>query len=526
MQEYPDNDQPNEGLDGLFRKSAEEFEPTFDPAAWQDMRARLEEHDRKVLMNKWLIRSSILLAVLLVGFVGWYSWEVMHAGGASVRQQPGQPTRAQNQLPGDGPATGSEQQQPATTETVAGAGGKTSGQPQLPADRTLPNPTASAASELDKVQNGTELSVPRVESPGVESPRKSARKTNNQSITLRTPPLVRPVTESGKRVAPAGLAVRHQEKDRLAGKNDQPQLVRTPAVTDGGRPSGPDRTAATGGETPKKAGTIANPDFDPTAGETAVAAGQDQAVLGDMVPVLQQVEALQSHSFVWPVFTSALVYPVAAPDAEKPAATPRPKLRGFSLRAMVSPDLTTIGLHDFVRPGVNLGLLAEYRLSNRWNVQAGAMWSKKVYEAYPDQYEWPANWKWQVPVLGVDGVCSMVDIPLNIRYDVVLQPRKSGLPPSRWFANAGVTSFVMLREVYDYQYENPHDPRIKFTQWAGKTGTYGLSHLNFSVGYERALTKRCSWQIEPFIKTPLQGVGRFKVNLISTGTFLSIRYKL
>ena len=33
-------------LDGLFRKSAEEFDPPYDPAAWQDMKTRLDAHDQ------------------------------------------------------------------------------------------------------------------------------------------------------------------------------------------------------------------------------------------------------------------------------------------------------------------------------------------------------------------------------------------------------------------------------------------------------------------------------------------------
>lgn len=530
MQEYPDNDQPHEGLDGLFRKSAEEFEPTFDPAAWQDMRARLEEHDRKVLMNKWLVRSSILLAVLLLGFVGWYSWEVLNAGGASVRQQPGQPTRAQHQPDRAEPMT--PENKPAATDPAVTPGARVATETARPPQAAA---TGVAGNEGRRIPEATKIVLPQTDQNSTSGAATSQvvtrhqsvgnSNTSNQSIRLTAQPPARLADRSGKRRTPAGLAV--DEQQAAVSQTADAPVNRSPvAVTD--QTPATDKPVAAVAFPGRRAGTVANPDFDPASEGPVRVTGLDSAAVAEAgaMPVWQDVARLRSHSFVWPVFTSALYHPVAAPDVEKPAATTRPKVRGFSLRAMVSPDLTTIGLHDFVRPGTNLGLLVEYRLSSRWSVQAGAMWSKKVYEAYPDQYVWPTNWKWQVPVLGVDGVCSMIDIPLNVRYDVVLQPRKSGLTPSRWFVNTGATSFVMLREVYDYQYENPNDPRIKFKQWAGKTGTYSLSHLNFSVGYERAWTKRWSWQIEPFIKTPLQGVGRFKVNLISTGTFLSIRYKL
>ncbi len=64
-------------LDKLFRKSAEEFEPVFDPAAWQDMNARLDTHtqtktgDTSGWKNalRWGV-PTVLLFLLFVG--GWY----------------------------------------------------------------------------------------------------------------------------------------------------------------------------------------------------------------------------------------------------------------------------------------------------------------------------------------------------------------------------------------------------------------------------------------------------------------------
>jgi hypothetical protein len=121
----------------------------------------------------------------------------------------------------------------------------------------------------------------------------------------------------------------------------------------------------------------------------------------------------------------------------------------------------------------------------------------------------------------------MLDIPLNMRYDFALQARPDGRQ-NRWFASAGITTYVMLREDYSYKYANPDDPRINYKarEWSTNTGGYGFSHLNVSAGYERAFGKRLSWQVEPFLKIPLKGVGYYKLNLISTGAFFSLRYKL
>ena len=82
----------------------------------------------------------------------------------------------------------------------------------------------------------------------------------------------------------------------------------------------------------------------------------------------------------------------------------------------------------------------------------------------------------------------------------------------------------MNQEHYQYNY-----PALSYPQKDGRdttTGGYRFSNLNLSIGYERAISKRLSWQIEPFMKVPLKSVGFFKVDLLSTGAFFSLRLKL
>ncbi|GAB3890702.1 hypothetical protein GCM10028825_27750 [Spirosoma agri] len=210
-----------------------------------------------------------------------------------------------------------------------------------------------------------------------------------------------------------------------------------------------------------------------------------------------------------------------------PAVQPE---RGFSVRFAVSPDLSSIGLTNFSRPGTNVGLFLEYRIASRWSVQAGVIRSTKVYNASASQYDGEKLWSnWKVLPESVDGVCNMLDIPINVRYDIALRPRLDNrLQPNRWFVSGGVTSYVMLKEEYTNNFADPSNPHIYPGMWreSVRTGGYGFSQLNLSVGYERALSRRLSWQIEPFMKVPLKGVGFFKINLMSTGAFLSLRYKL
>lgn len=243
--------------------------------------------------------------------------------------------------------------------------------------------------------------------------------------------------------------------------------------------------------------------------------------------LLPTLQALQPLSGRWPELPGQIDRDVEQPETEKLAEKPRPtRLTGLSVRLVVSPDLTAIGLKSFTRPGANVGALIEYELMPRLSLQSGVLRGTKLYRALPSDYGNSAISSWYVKPESVVGNCDMLDIPINLRYDLMQRPRATGQGHNRLFVSGGVSTYVMLNEDYTYNYANPNDPRIKYRQWSTHTGRYEFSHLNLSVGYERALTRRFSWQIEPFMKTSLKGVGFFKLNLLSTGAFFSVRYRL
>lgn len=248
---------------------------------------------------------------------------------------------------------------------------------------------------------------------------------------------------------------------------------------------------------------------------------------------------LSNRSGQWtkplPFTSREVTAPVNPTDTGQPVSVPSvPEQKGLSVRFVVSPDLSAIGLRNFRRPGTNVGLLLEYRLASRWSIQAGVMQSTKVYKALATDYELPDYVaKWRVHPESVNGRCNMLDIPINLRYDVALRPRLNGQAPSRWFVSGGVTTYIMQKEDYDYNYAEADQIHVypnanpSMTGWHGPpTGRYNFSQLNVSAGYERAFSKRLSWQVEPFVKVPLKGVGYYKINLLSTGAFFSLRYKL
>jgi hypothetical protein len=198
-------------------------------------------------------------------------------------------------------------------------------------------------------------------------------------------------------------------------------------------------------------------------------------------------------------------------DRTLPVAHPR-----WAVRLGVAPDLSTVGLKNFSAPKTAFSFLIEYGVGARFFVQSGAVRSLKVYSATAGDYQLPSGVKQSVYLSTVDGRCVVLEVPVNLKYTVIDRRNYNG------FVSGGLSSYQMRKEKYDYHYD-------KYYQganygWSGKTGWYWLSHANVSVGYEHKITQRLSLVAEPYLRLPLKRVGYGKVNLITTGAWLSIRY--
>ncbi|GAB4048083.1 hypothetical protein [Spirosoma litoris] len=547
-------------LDGLFRKSAEEFDTPFDPAAWQDMKARLDANDRitpsGALNWKNLLRWGLPVALLLLLTGG--SWFVYHKANSGRKvtsskkitssgtaltstakgvSQAETPRLANTESAETKPTRSSEQQVREVGQLVDR--GETAREPGSSENRLekstirltettsakateAPNRTATEASGVKSLASpkGNSATKPVTsayrQKETKDKPRANASRLAKTSLVtdnadLLTNRLNRPFSSENK----SSLASRKRrsiQRNSVAFSTEAYALSSTPSFSK--------RSVAKGQEP----GT---PDVASTENKVGVAESSEATT-----EVLPEINELASRPARWPkslTFTNRSVEAEPAPVSQQ--VTPKlPPMRGLSVRFVVSPDLSTVGLKNFDRPGTNIGLLLEYRLASRWSVQAGVIKSTKVYKTLPSEYTAPAAW-WQPPMKSpdmVDGRCNMFDIPINIRYDVAVIPRLDERRlPTRWFVSAGVTSYIMKQEDYTYTYP-PHTYNQP-TEWSppgGGTGGYGFSNLNVSIGYERSISRRLSWQVEPFMKAPLRGVGFFKVNLLSTGAFFSLRYKL
>lgn len=558
MQEQPDNDAAFDGLDRLFRNSAEEFEAPYDPVAWQYMRAKLDERDRVVAWGRFLRWGLALLVGLVLFSGGWYRFKQSRAQAVAMTGMVG-PSGSPERLVTNTQQIPTKSKSLATATTVNSA---PSAQSESSVKRQTPTEPKAATSQFVRHDQPTQAVATQQPEFGQPSP------TNSAELNYPNPKNVEP-SATGRRL-PTDIAGRHtmdqpmqtgvgQRRRLRSPVARQPFLVAStePVTRNGAGRTMPQRSAITHVSTTGPATSIVrprkvdlskderhqthlNPDAEPpladgNSSNTRAVESQSSKIQSGSAALagsleeyrIGPVDAMMGRGTLqWP-FWAALEAPLLSQPTSKGSAggdPPRPKPeRGLSIRFIAAPDISSVGLRNFTRPGTNFGLLAEYRIASRWVVQAGVMQSRKLYKALPEQYTMPANWRWAVMPTSIDGQCKMLDIPINIRYDAFL---RTGKNQTRLFVGSGVTTYIMKNERYDYQFADPNNPLIRYRFWQGNTGRYNLSHLNLSVGYERSLGRRLAVQVEPFAKVPLRGVGQFKVNLFSTGALFSMRYKL
>ncbi|MBD2767102.1 outer membrane beta-barrel protein [Hymenobacter sp. BT664] len=204
------------------------------------------------------------------------------------------------------------------------------------------------------------------------------------------------------------------------------------------------------------------------------------------------------------------------PVAPALARTPR-----FYVGVVAGPDLTTVKFAELMSPLPNLGVTVDYRFTNRLRLTTGLLRATKHYAAKRDDYDWGAYRAraYQKDFDEVYGTCTVLDVPLNLRYDALIQPQY------RIFGSVGLSSFFMQREQYSYSYKvNNQD--VLWERSVVNENRHLLGIVNVSFGYERSLNSHWSIQAEPYVKVPLGGVGLGKVQLVSGGVFFGAKYGL
>ncbi len=194
----------------------------------------------------------------------------------------------------------------------------------------------------------------------------------------------------------------------------------------------------------------------------------------------------------------------------------------WGIGVTVAPDFSSVGLFDYTPPGKRVGLVISYFIARRFEIGAGLIMTDNKYSAQGDEYTPPKGF-WTNGAIPdqATGKCKILDIPVNIRYNVGMWDKH------QVFINAGISSYFMLEEHYWFSYENGYSDPNAVKYWGGKNTTqHIMGLLNLSVGYEFSPTPKLGVSVEPFIKIPVTGIGYGKVDLYTIGGYFTLRYKM
>ena len=485
---WSDND-----IDKAFQRldPPEQAPGSFPLDAWLRLETQLDKAviARAVRRKLWRFFAAEVAVVALV-VLGWLLWPTTPSGGKAAALEPGDarsvvaPTGVMEVIK-PSPAT-----VPKATTAPPAAPAALAGKPTL--DAVAPSSTAMAVAPAKRLATQT-----AAEPSGRLRPTMQALKT---------------------RRGPAPSPRETVEKAALGGSG----VLGHPAISTSRRPfpKGQKNTTYPSSETPISmpiASATGNNAPTPPALPLAVANGAGGGAENTATPTGYPALALRPVPLpARPSLALPTVLAVAAfPETALPVPERQPR---FYLGLVGAADVSTVKFATVEPPMPNVGVTLEYRLGNRLRISTGLLRSTKQYQARREDYDWTMYSKAVTRNFArVDGTCTVLDVPLNLRYDLLTRPQY------QLFGSAGLSSFFMQREQYAYDYVEYGLP-YHWEQKAVNANRHLLSILNLSVGYERRLGARWSLQAEPYLKLPLVGVGLGKVRLTSAGVFMGVKY--
>ena len=190
---------------------------------------------------------------------------------------------------------------------------------------------------------------------------------------------------------------------------------------------------------------------------------------------------------------------------------------GFS--AFVFPEMSSVRFKASDKITLGYGVGINYTIGKHFTLQTQFSKARKLYVTDRKGYN-PVAGSSLIPIdtLKVNADCKVWDIPVNLRYNF-----KSNIK-NDFFISAGISSYIMKKEIYDFAYydQGIYEKKQRIIENENK---HSFCNLNLSVGYQYWLNKKWSIGFEPYFKLPLNGVGAGKVKLTSAGVLFNLTFK-
>lgn len=193
------------------------------------------------------------------------------------------------------------------------------------------------------------------------------------------------------------------------------------------------------------------------------------------------------------------------------------KRPNLAITVLASPDINGVNTFQNSKVGTNAGLMFSIGVSKKFTISTGAVYAKKPYITNFDNYH--SSYRFRTDPTNVTADCRVLDIPINIDYLLYSKAK------NKFSIGSGLSSYIMLRENYHYNYEYPGT--------AGPTdyniinrNRHILGVLNLDATYQRQLNSKLSIGVEPYLKIPLTNIGASQVKLQSTGVAVGVTWNI
>ncbi|MEO7960889.1 MAG: hypothetical protein ABIR19_05035, partial [Ginsengibacter sp.] len=192
----------------------------------------------------------------------------------------------------------------------------------------------------------------------------------------------------------------------------------------------------------------------------------------------------------------------------------------FSINFSAGADVSAVSLNNIGKFEFVYGAGVSYTFGRNWLLRTGYYEVKKAYGAKPSDYNPPAEfWNYYPYLKKIDAACKIAEIPIIVDYIIQNKPRYN------FSASAGMSSYFMKQETYNYHSKNPSGQYQQKSYTINNENKHYFSSLRLSAGYERKFNQRISLITEPYINVPVSGIGYGKVKLNGVGVLMTVNVK-
>ncbi len=194
-------------------------------------------------------------------------------------------------------------------------------------------------------------------------------------------------------------------------------------------------------------------------------------------------------------------------------------VHNFSIGFVTGPDVSGVKLDNIGKLTFIIGGQVAYRIAHKFTLRSGFLVEKKIYsvganEYHPQLYN-PANDYLQT----VGANCTIYEVPLTLSYNF------SKAKKHEWFVSAGLSSYFMKKESYEYFYKIPSGNTYTNYYSVSNKNKHYFSVIDLSAGYSHTINRNISFAVEPYLKMPVTGIGVGKIKLNSAGVLFSLNFR-